>query len=179
MEGIHRTARSAERARGERAGHHGDFMSARFSRTSVVVIEGTGTFRPDILNESAAESDVDDLDAAADGKDGSVALLCFSNERDFHCIARVVHRFQLRVRLGAEARRIHIFAAGKEEPIYRRENRRCTFCRSEGWNNEWYDACILNGLDIGHSEPDAPAVFVHTAGSGNGNDSGGTNLARG
>jgi hypothetical protein len=73
----------------------------------------------DVLGQSAAESHVEDLHAAADTEDGSPACSQLPAEIDLELVQRRVHGAESRIRLGAVKARLHVPAARQKEAVER------------------------------------------------------------
>src|SRR6476660_7506423 len=113
----------SDRPRDEGAGLDRDVMRAGVSRTFVVVGYAGRDFRGYVLNQRSAKRDVEDLDAATNGKHRHAAGLCFIDECSFGRIARDVDGAYLPVALFAVASGVNVLAAGKNETGNRVEDR--------------------------------------------------------
>ena len=70
-----------------------------------------------VLDEVAAASDVEHLEAAADREHRQVARERCLEQRELAAVALRVRSDRLRMRLGAVLLRLHVVAAGEDQPV--------------------------------------------------------------
>ncbi len=77
----------------------------------------TGLFGWEILPERAAETDVEELAAAADAEEGHPAADCLIGEREFPDVAAQVDLAEIHMVRFAVARRFEILATAEKEHV--------------------------------------------------------------
>jgi len=101
-----------------------------------------------MLDEIAAEGDVDDLAAPADGEHGHVARAGRPRERELGAVALGPHLDDLRMRRLVVALRVEVRAAGEDERVERVERLRD---RHLGRRHDHRPAAgALDPTDVGH-----------------------------
>src|SRR5215217_8815869 len=84
----------------------------------LAVVEILAELIGDVLEEGAAETDVEDLDSAADAEDRQIAVECLAQERELEGVAELADVVGRRVDVGvAVDRRIDVGAAAEEQTV--------------------------------------------------------------
>ena len=123
-------------------------MDTRRPVGTVFMIQSVWHFGGYILNQSAAECDVEELRAAADRKDGQIHVLGGPNESDLRFVTRdvrfaAVHGTGLSIQ-----RRLYIFAACEKQSVDTGENLVDGIVAGKRWDDEWYQSCTFKCGDV-------------------------------
>src|SRR6266545_7659205 len=80
----------------------------RVARARIGVVDAARALARQVLVQGAAQSDVQDLDPAADGEDRQPPGAGAGDEGELHCVPRRIDFLQLWVRVGAVAARLAV-----------------------------------------------------------------------
>ena len=114
MERVHAERGAPEGAGGPAAFLEPDLVRARVASAAGIVGHRAGPLRRKILEQGAAERDVDQLDAAADAQDRELALARGGEQRELEQVALPTRRIEVGRRLRAVPGGMDVLAAGEQ-----------------------------------------------------------------
>jgi len=115
--------------------------------------ERVWNFGRDVLNQRAAQGDVQQLRSAADCEEGKAPNVCCLDQGDLRPVSLEIGNPALGAPGLSIERRLYIFAACKEETVDSIKYEVDGIFARERWYNYWYDACTFECGDVCVIEP--------------------------
>ena len=136
------------------------FVNARCPILAGLMPESVWNFGGYILNQSSSEGDVQQLRSATDGKNRETHLASSFHECDLRMISRNVGFTAFRRSGLSIERRLYIFAAGEKQSVHAGKNYVYGFVTRQRRDDNWYEPCTLECIDIRIVEPDAMGISI-------------------
>jgi hypothetical protein len=150
--------RFADRLGDARSSIYLDVVNSRRTILFRIVIQRSRYLAGDVLEESSAERDIENLGAPAYGENRSAGFLRRLDESDLRAVPLDV-RWTASVSSGLSIQRwLYIFAASEKQSIHARQDCVGGFIACERRYDEWYEACTLQCRDVRVVQPHAMRI---------------------